>query len=73
MVTFLQESYDPNNREYIDDVDQIREILIHSNYLSQKDIEHLLTFDITQLLADPNYAAKQQLYYTFATEYAIAQ
>jgi hypothetical protein len=72
LVTFLQESHDPDNREYIDDTDQIREILIHSNYLSQKDIEHLLTFDITQLNADPNYAAMQQLFETLTAEYAVA-
>lgn len=72
LITFLQESHDPNNREYIDDSDQIREILIHGNYLSQKDIEHLLTFDITQLNADPSYAGMLQLFETFTAEYAVA-
>lgn len=72
LITFLKESHDPDNREYIDDNDQIREILIHGNYLSQKDIEHLLTFDITQLNADPNYPAMQQLFASFTAEYAVA-
>lgn len=71
LVTFLKESHDPDSREYIDDTDQIREILIHGNYLSQKDIEHLLTFDITQLSTDPNYAAMQQLFEAFTNEYAV--
>lgn len=71
LVTFLKESHDPDNREYIDDSDQIREILIHGNYLSQKDIEHLLTFDILQLSGNANYSAMKQLFGTFQTEYAI--
>ncbi len=71
LITFLQESHDPENREYIDDTDQIREILIHGNYISQKDIEHLLTFDITQLNTDPNYTAMKQLFNTFVTEHTV--
>ena len=33
---FLLESHDPEEREYIVEADQIREALIHRNYLSQK-------------------------------------
>lgn len=58
-------------RQYIDEADQIREVLIHGNYLSQKDIEHLLTYDITQLSGDPNYNAMKQLFETFQAEYAM--
>jgi hypothetical protein len=36
---FLLNNCDPEDREYPDPVDQIREVLIHENYLSQKDIE----------------------------------
>lgn len=71
LMRFLKESWNPDDREYIGEEDQIREVLIHGNYLSQKDIEHLLTFDITQLSADPNYAAMQQLFDTFTAEYAM--
>jgi hypothetical protein len=74
LITFLKLSYDPENsvnRAYIDDSDQIREILIHGNYLSQKDIEHLLTFDITQLSAETNYTEMETLFNAFKTEYAI--
>ena len=70
LITFLKDSFDPDNREYFDDSDQLREILIHGNYLSQKDIEHLLSFDITQLSAEPNYAEMQTLFNAFTTAYA---
>ena len=69
-IVFLKASFDPDNREYYDDIDQIREILIHSNYLSQKDIEYLLTFDITELSAEPNYVEMQTLFNAFTTAYS---
>ena len=45
-VRFLLESGNPDDREYEDDADQIREVLIHKNYLSPKDIEICAAFDI---------------------------
>jgi hypothetical protein len=69
LVTFLKESHDPDNREYIDDTDQIREILIHGNYLSQKDIEHLLTFDIDNLAGEPNFDEMRLLFDFFIRLY----
>lgn len=44
---FLLDNHDPENREYPDDLDQIREVLVHTNYLSQKDVEICLGFDIS--------------------------
>lgn len=72
LITFLKESHNPDDREWIDDTDQIREILIHANYLSQKDIEHMLTFDINQLSSEPNYSEMETLYKVFKTAYEIA-
>jgi len=69
LITFLKDSYDQDNREYIDDTDQIREILIHGNYLSQKDIDHMLTFDITRLSTEANFSEKEALFNAFKTEY----
>ena len=43
---FLLQNHDPDEREYPDAADQIREVLIHGNYLSQKDIEICLGFDL---------------------------
>lgn len=68
---FLLSSSIPEEREYFDDNDQIREILIHGNYLSQKDIQHLLTFDITQLSAEPNFAEMETLFATLISSYTI--
>ena len=45
---FLAESNDPETREYSDDADQTREVLIHGNYLSKKDIELCAAFDISE-------------------------
>ena len=71
LVKFLKESFNPDDREWIDDSDQIREILIHDNYLSQKDIEYMLTFNITQLSAESNYTEIKTLFDAFKTEYEI--
>jgi len=46
---FLIENHDPDERAYLDPADQIREVLIHENYLSQKDIEICLSFDLASL------------------------
>lgn len=46
---FLLHNYDPEEREYPDAADQIREVLIHENYLSQKDIEVCLGMDLASL------------------------
>lgn len=45
---FLLDSNNPEDREYPGDADQIREVLIHGNYLSQKDIEICSAFDLHQ-------------------------
>jgi len=46
---FLLRSADPEAREYPDPADQVHEVLIHSNYMSQRDVEICLGFDIEQL------------------------
>ena len=46
---FLLQSHDPDEREYPDTDDQIREVLIHGNYMSRKDIEICINFDISAL------------------------
>jgi type I restriction enzyme M protein len=52
---FLIQNNDPDEREYPDHEDQIREVLIHGNYLSQRDIEICLDFDIGNFAAHPGY------------------
>jgi hypothetical protein len=46
---FLLKSHDPDDREYSEGNDQIREVLIHGNYMSQKDIEFCLGHDLNDL------------------------
>ena len=46
---FLLQNHDPEEREYPDAADQIREVLIHGNYMSQKDIEVCLGLDLAEL------------------------
>jgi hypothetical protein len=50
---FLLQNHDKDEREYADAADQIREVLIHGNYLSHKDIEICLDFDVESLAAGP--------------------
>lgn len=52
---FLLQNHDPEEREYPDSVDQIREVLIHGNYLSQRDIEICLGFDLASLEAQTQH------------------
>ena len=46
---FLLQSLNPDEREYPDPEDQVREVLIHGNYMSRKDIEICINFDISAL------------------------
>ena len=46
---FLLQSHDPDEREYPDATDQIREVLVHGNYMSQKDMEICVEFDLATL------------------------
>ena len=49
---FLLDSHDAEKREYLAAEDQIREVLIHDNYMSRKDIELCIKFDISSLQHD---------------------
>lgn len=50
---FLLQNYDHEEREYPDAADQLRKVLIHENYLSQKDIEICLGFDLARIADRP--------------------
>jgi hypothetical protein len=66
---FLRQNYDPEDREYPDASDQIREVLIHENYLSQKDIEICLGFDLASILAPPEIDSIRALHEVLISEY----
>lgn len=59
---FLEESADPDEREYQDEPDQIREVLIHGHYLSQKDIEICAAFDISSFSGQAHFASIEALH-----------
>jgi len=59
---FLLQNNDPEEREYPDASDQIREMLIHENYLSQEDIEICIDFDMASLADHPQYENMRELH-----------
>lgn len=66
---FLLQNHDPEEREYPEAVDQIREVLIHDNYLSRRDVDICLGFDIDSL-ADHEAAEEiRALHEALAKEY----
>ena len=66
---FLINNWDSNVREFLDDGDQIREILIRKNYFSKKDIEHCLLFDINLLAQEKNFTKIKKLFKNHHKEY----
>lgn len=55
---------------YEDDADQIREVLIHSNYLSLQDISICMEFNIETLATSPDFLAIQSLHQCLRSTYA---
>ena len=66
---FLLENNDADDREYTDATDQIREVLIHQHYLSQKDIEICLSFDLASIADRPEIDSIRTLHKVLKTEY----
>ncbi len=66
---FLLENHDPEEREYPDAEDQIREVLIHGNYLSQKDIEICLGFDVVSFANHPGIEGIRELHAALVEKY----
>lgn len=56
------DSADPKEREYSNAGDQIREVLIHGNYLSRKDIEICLGFGVESLAERPSTGGIRELH-----------
>jgi hypothetical protein len=73
---FLLHSADPEEREYPDPADQIREVLIHGNYMSQRDIKICLAFDVTALSEHEQYRGICELHDALSAEssaYAVEE
>ena len=66
---FLLQNHDSEEREYPDAADQIREVLIHENYLSQKDIDICLSFDLAGIGDRPEIDSIRTLHEALKSEY----
>jgi hypothetical protein len=68
---FLLQNHDPDEREYPDAADQIREVLIHDNYLSQKDIEICIGFDVESLAEQTGIEGMRELHVGLIETYKV--
>jgi len=59
--TFLVESQNPEEREFLDDENQIKEIFVHGNYLSFEDIKIAQKYDISVLMGEAGFVNIQSL------------
>jgi type I restriction enzyme R subunit len=67
---FLVESSNIEEREYADPKQEIEVSLIHQSYISQKDIEICLAYDIEPLRTDANFPAIEALHQSLRETYA---
>jgi hypothetical protein len=68
---FLLRNHDPEEREYPDATDQNREVLIHGNYLSQKDIEICIDFDVASLSDSQGIEGIRELHAALIKKYKL--
>jgi hypothetical protein len=59
---FLTNSQDPEAREHYAAEDQVREVLIHENYMSPQDVEYCKTAPIDKLKGEPGFAEIENLH-----------
>ena len=70
---FLLKSHDPEEREYSEAHDQIREALIHANYMSQKDIDFCIGYDLSDLRGRDEFASIEALHKDLCANYGDAE
>jgi len=66
---FLAEGSDVENREYAAPRQEIDANLIHRNYVSRKDVEVCLDFDLSSLNTNPNFAEIKALHQALVVAY----
>jgi len=66
---FLLLNHDAEEREYPDAADQLREVLVHGNYLSQRDIEICLAVDLSTLAVHPEYRNMCEVHEVLRSKY----
>jgi hypothetical protein len=68
---FLTDSANIEEREYAENDQQIEVALIHQSYVSQKDIEICLEFDVETLAGDPGIEGIRDLHLVLAETYRM--
>lgn len=66
---FLLQNHDPEEREYPEAADQIREVLIHGNYMSRRDVDICLDFDLAGLKEHEGIEAIRTLHEALVKEF----
>jgi hypothetical protein len=66
---FLLQNHDPEEREYPDARDQIKEVLIHGNYMSQKDIQFCLGLELAELRDQAGFPQIEELHQSLVAAY----
>jgi hypothetical protein len=69
---FLVESCDTEEREYADPDQEVEVNLIHRNYVSQKDIDVCLTYDLAKYQTHTNFPAIEALHRSLQRQYVSA-
>ena len=69
---FLVESANIEEREYADSDQEIEVSLIHRHYVSLKDIEVCLTYDISKHGTHSDFSAMEALHQSLQRQYASA-
>jgi hypothetical protein len=67
---FLADSADLEEREYSEPDQQIEAGLLHESYISQKDIEVCLTYDLAQYRERSNFTIIEALHQSLRRKYA---
>lgn len=66
---FLLSNHDAEEREYPDPSDQIKEVLIHGNYLSRRDVDACLRFNVESLRGEPGIEGILELHGVLREDY----
>ena len=66
---FLRQNSEPDEPEYLTDSDQIREVLIHPNYMSRKDIAFCCNYDLSELNISCRLERVKRLHNSLLKEY----
>lgn len=70
-LAFLVQGQNPEEREFLDDQSQIREIFVHGNYLSFEDIKIAQKYDISYLSGEKGFGNIQSLAQTLNDIYIV--